>query len=107
MNDASTLRDQVRTLLAEPLSDEQLRPIFGQVAQTFALTYPESVHVLHELEQKTTKHGQYRLAMEALLEVLDRATASEALADQYRAKTKELQARVDALMKFGSRVRRK
>lgn len=105
--EAEKLRDRVKTVLAEPLSDDQLAPIFNQVVDEFGRIHPASVDTLAAMRTRTSEHGQYRLSLEAVLEVLDRSLASDALADKYKEQATRLLARVGQLQSdLRSRLRR-
>lgn len=95
MSDSSQLRDRIRDVLEEDLTDDYLAPIFAQVVGEFVKVYPESESIARALESRTAQHGQYKLALESLLQVLNATTGSEDLVQKYKEQTAKLQSRVD------------
>jgi hypothetical protein len=77
-----TLRDRVRAVLAEDLSDDHLRPIYTQVRAEWIALYPHTEWIVTGMERAASGP---RAALQTLATTMDRFCDSQDMAESYRA----------------------
>jgi len=85
-----TLRDNLKAVIDEDLSEEQLKPIWVHVCAEWEEMYPETSTQIAQLTRIAAQHT-LRLAFMTLLQVVERHIASETKAEDYRAEKKNLE----------------
>ena len=91
MTDAQVLHAQIRKILKEDLSDEQLTSIWPSIETEWVRQFPNSKGLLTWLTQRTGALRSTRLALETLSNTMDKYVASEKRAGVHDAERERIE----------------